>query len=215
MLFDSPATLKVDVVLGWYAVMILGLRTVREEVMRFRLVGQRPPEDMPSELNYASLEEVDAYFDSAREELELSTVFILIASAEARLRVDAKARIKVAHDPLSKRLSELYERVDLDWKVPLKEKGILDAWRYHIKWHSTAAELEKRQAIDCLGKLKDTLALRHWLAHGRYWKINRSIKSYPPVTVAKLIQDLYRRLQFITDQDGLPIFNPNEPAQSL
>ena len=208
MLFDKPTTLNIDAVLGWNSLILSSLQRVRQEALRLTKAGDPLPEDMPSELNYASPEEIFAYFDSVREEVDLSTAFVIIASAEARLRLDAKSRAKYTNNPLSTHLNKLYQKVDQDWKVPFKDDGILDAWKYYLNFHSQLPDTDKRQAVSLLGDLKSTLAIRHWIAHGRYWDLNLSIKSFLPATVARSMKRLYRQLQDITDHDGLVAFNP-------
>ncbi len=48
--------------------------------------------------------------------------------------------------------------------------------------------------IGNIGKLKELLDIRHWVAHGRSWTLVRDIKSYPPLLVARAIAKLNESL---------------------
>jgi hypothetical protein len=95
MLFDEPATLEPDDILAWYELCSEGLERERQDTHR-RLSLR---EEMPSHLSDilpigATQSEIDDYFSSCQEELDLSAVLTLAASAEARIRLDAALRRK-------------------------------------------------------------------------------------------------------------------------
>jgi len=93
--------------------------------------------------------EVEKYFASQRSQLETLTMFELLATTEAVLRIEVETRRK--KDSLSKRFRRLNKtkgnkiRLDEDILVALKDEGI--------------------SVYDFSGDLR----LRDWLAHGRHW----------------------------------------------
>jgi adenine C2-methylase RlmN of 23S rRNA A2503 and tRNA A37 len=91
------------------------------------------------------------------DETSLRSILIILASLEARFRVDYESRCqKKLKDDLSRAFRAIYkekqERVSL-------EQGIFEVWKDH--------QVESKQLI---GELKTAFGFRHWLAHGRYWQ---------------------------------------------
>ncbi len=104
-----------------------------------------------------TLGEVETYFANIFREIEYSFCLNLIASIEARFRMDYVVRATdKLKDPLSREFRELYK--EHQEKVGLEEV-ILEQWKHH---HSHT----KSYISAYIGALK----YRHWLAHGRYWK---------------------------------------------
>lgn len=95
---------------------------------------------------------------------------------------------------LSGRLSILFNKADQLWKVPLYEDGILNEWKWYIQNSSNISSSDRKRMIENIGEFKQLLSIRHWVAHGRYWTLKRNIKSYPPSSVAKAIEDLHQAL---------------------
>jgi hypothetical protein len=99
--------------------------------------------------------EVEELFDAQRGQLELLTMFELLATTEAILRIDFKARVTAKkRDLLSRHFRQLYrengDRIRLD-------EDILTA----LKDHGVPANI--------VSAMRGALKLRHWLAHGRHW----------------------------------------------
>ncbi len=99
--------------------------------------------------------EVEEFFVVQRERLDLLTMFDLLATTEALLRLNFKARVgNRAKDELSRKFRDL-ER-DKSGKIRLDE-DLLEALKQ--------CGVPKKIISDMRGVLK----LRHWLAHGRHW----------------------------------------------
>jgi hypothetical protein len=99
--------------------------------------------------------EVKEFFYVQRGLLELLTMFQLLATTEAILRIEVKTRVAARKkDGLSRRFRELHKtsgdriRLDEDILGALKEEGV--------------------PAI-IIAAFRGALKLRHWLAHGRHW----------------------------------------------
>ena len=101
--------------------------------------------------------EISQIFQERLSETELRSVLQLLASLEAALRVDFILRCEAKKkDNLSKAFRSLYR--DKKYSVRLDE-DILELWIDHHP-----------QLKDVVGKLRGAFHLRHWLAHGRYWR---------------------------------------------
>jgi hypothetical protein len=120
-------------------------------------------------------QEVEEFFDWQRDQLELLTMFQILATTEAILRIDFSTRVAARKkDPLSKRFRNLHQkraskiRLDEDILVAMQEVGVSGT---------------------VIGAFRSTLKLRHWLAHGRHWhpKLGR---HYAPSDVFDISQDL-------------------------
>jgi hypothetical protein len=124
-----------------------------------------------NELSAYSAERFFAYTPDERakelrrrvEETSLRSILIVLASVEARFRVDYEDRCRYRlKDNLSRSFRAIYK--NRKRKVKL-EQDIFEAWKTH--------RAESRLRI---GELRTAFKFRHWLAHGRYWqpKIGRN-----------------------------------------
>jgi hypothetical protein len=194
MLFDDPSNLTPDEILDWLGLCSHGLELTRQEVRAAALSGALPPGIAAGSLVGLNLSEIEAYFDSCQTELDLFAVLALIASIEAKIRVDAGMRHLAKGNQLSGRLSVLFSFSSPPWKVPLYDGGILDEWKRYIQNEPSIPVSDRRRMIGDIGRYKDLLPIRHWIGHGRYWPLQRAIKSYPPHAVATAIENLHGTL---------------------
>jgi hypothetical protein len=118
---------------------------------------------------------VDEFFDRQRSRTELLTMFELLATTEAILRIEFKARVtQRKKDALSRRFREIHKtrrdrvRLDEDILAVMKEEGM---------------------PAGVVGAFRGALRLRHWLAHGKHWhpKLGR---DYTPGDVFDISRDL-------------------------
>ena len=102
-----------------------------------------------------------------RQELDEQVTLVLVAAFEALLRIDRHDRVsRRLKDPISRGLRDLSR--DREGRVRLED--ILDV-------HKQALGLAQ-----VVGRLKQLLNYRHWLAHGRYWVQKAGIRADPFVT---------------------------------
>ena len=100
--------------------------------------------------------EVAALRDAALDEQGAESSLSLLAAIEAAFRVDYIERDRVRHrDPLSREMRSLFRAKG---RFAHLTDDIMQAWRDH----STVPNA-------LLNDIRDAFALRHWLAHGRYW----------------------------------------------
>lgn len=105
-------------------------------------------------------EELDADFAYQAAELGQVTMLGMLACAEAALRVDFIEKVSNKRkDPVSRGFWNVYHAQGME-KIRLDE-DILDTWR------DRGGESRIKRAV---AEFKGALGLRHWLAHGRYWK---------------------------------------------
>lgn len=159
----------------WFEFQIALLGESHADVLRRLMsleISARPHE---ARLVGLTPEEVSAYFDAQRNQLNLLTMFELLATTEAILRIDFNERVALKKkDRLSRRYREL-DRSNGD-NIRLAE-DLLTAMK--------DAVTEPKVVSDFLGVLN----LRNWLAHGRYWhpKLGR---GYTPNDVFDVCRDL-------------------------
>ena len=159
-----------------YQAMILGGEKTRV------LAGLRF-DSLPSDSRFFGLayDDVEEFFDRQHNELEYLAMLSLLAATEAAIRVDFIVRVQNrGKDPVSRRFREISRRRPED-KIRLEE-DILEPWKDLV---STT----KRP----IGDFKGALKLRHWLAHGRYWKAKLG-RTYSPGDVYDISAGLLQTL---------------------
>ena len=139
--------------------------------------------------------------------MDLSAILTLIAGAEARIRLDARQRMK-GSGPLAMKLAFLSGNARSEWGIPLYENGIMDAWKDQVSLLSLSGlpQADRDRFLTNIGRFKEVLTVRHWVAHGRYWELKRNIGSYPPATVARMVTSLYVALRDVASYGGLAAF---------
>ncbi len=127
-------------------------------------------------------DELDDWFDAQRMELDKLTMLGLIAATEAALRVDFIVRVvERSKDAVSRRFRQLSRR----WPDIALEESILDVWR------DTTDNAPIKNAV---AEFKGVLKLRHWLAHGRYWKPRLGRENYDPIEVFAICDELLKAI---------------------
>ncbi|HEX4147255.1 MAG TPA: hypothetical protein VHY91_27405 [Pirellulales bacterium] len=103
--------------------------------------------------------DVDAWYDARRRELDRLTVLNLVASAEARIKVDYFRRV-------GQRLKDPLARAYREWHKTLTGKKQL---RPDFDQGGILTVLKDSNLIDnnIVGRFRECLRPRHWFAHGR------------------------------------------------
>lgn len=110
-------------------------------------------------------DEVQSYFDDSFNELEHLVAFDLISAIEGNLRADFYLRIHTKDKSnLGREFRNKY-KAQGD-KISL-ENDIIEGWKNN-------EEKSKNEFSELLGLLH----YRHWLAHGRYWTLNKKGRRY-------------------------------------
>jgi len=136
-----------------------GLRSIQ----RRAAVGELGPE---SKFYGMTPEEFSQAIGAARQELEQQVALMLTASFEAVLRVDLAMRCaKRRKDADSRALRTRFRRRNFQ---EIRFEELLDAWKSQI---GSARKL---------GRLRQLVNFRHWLAHGRYWKQKSGLARCDP-----------------------------------
>jgi hypothetical protein len=154
--YDDP---DIDPVWTWFEFRLALIGESRARVLRDIGSGSNTAEQAhrPHEAQLVGLtrREVEEFFDAQRGQLELLTMFEILATTGAVLRIEVKTRaVARKKDPLSRRFRKLHRakgdriRLDEDILAAMKEEGA-----------STGA----------IAAFRGALRLRHWLAHGRHW----------------------------------------------
>jgi len=207
MLFDDAASLAPEAVVQWFELCAAALVTEEQEAYRQLGLRTQLSSIVTDILGVgASREDIADYFADCREELELSAVLVLTASAEARLRGDAAQRIEKSQDALGKRFKVLRANARTEWMIPLYDDGIVDAWKAFIASITNLVTPDKARLLTSIGRFKNLLDIRHWVAHGRYWKLQRGVEHFPPDVAADIVHELYAALRMAAGLEGLMSF---------
>lgn len=151
----EPQTL--DEILHWHGGIVDALReqlaSVQNAIRRGSAVSPR----------FATMTEaeVELVHDAQRLELDRLTVFNLVASVEAAIRIDYFRRVsRKLRDPLAL----VYRR----WNKTLSKKK---KKRPNFDQGGILEILKNSNLIDnnLIGRYRECLKARHWVGHGRYW----------------------------------------------
>lgn len=126
-----------------------------------------------------SLEEVDEFFEMQKGQLDLLTMFELLATVEAVLRNDFRNRVtRRKKDGLSRRYRELNKK--RPGKIRLDEDIL-------------AAMLAEGASGRAVANFRGALQLRHWLAHGRHWspKLGRGYTPNDVFDISRALIDSF------------------------
>jgi hypothetical protein len=175
---DDP---DIDSVWTWFEFQIALIGESRASVLRSISWGRDIVVDAsrPHEARFIGFtrREVDGFFDAHRGQLELLTMFELLATTEAILRIEVRARVAARKkDGLSRRFRKLYKakgdriRLDEDILNAMKEEGV---------------------SASVIAAFRGVLRLRHWLAHGRHWhpKLGRGYTPNDVFDVSRALID--------------------------
>jgi hypothetical protein len=175
--FDGHAEPDIGTIWEWFE---FQAELIASEQSRIRLMLFGPIAEPDSLLRhercfmYLTQGEVEAFFDDQRGELELLTMFELLAITEAVLRIDFATRRKLRlKDPLSRRFQAIRrERIRLD-------EDILEGLRQEVSPPSVVSDF------------RAALKLRNWLAHGRHWhpKLGRGYRPADVFDISKRLLD--------------------------
>jgi hypothetical protein len=208
MLFGAPGSLDPEDILHWLEVCSAGLTTEEREAFRLVGVGQLPQPHVVAALGIgAPIDEISDYFEHSRQEAEYASILFLTAAAEARIRDDAKARMSQSRrDDLAKRFAVLLTNArNVEWKIPIYENGVLDAWKTFIQT-SEAPKEDRDNVVTSIGQFKNLWRIRNWIAHGRSWETPRGIENLSIAEASDLIEDLYKALRWAADFRGVMPF---------
>lgn len=125
-------------------------------------------------------EELTDYFEGVRRELDAAACLLLLAEAEAVLRVDYRSRVeRRGKDDVSRAYREMHKEKEASVRL---DEDILGTWVTHHP-----------QCKPAVSSFRAMLKLRHWLAHGRYWppKLGR---RYAPEDVFDIASGLFAKL---------------------
>ena len=133
--------------------------------------------------------EVRQYFEALRLETDRFVVLGLIAAGEAVVRRDYDRRVGRPGRKLKDVLSAAYRLFHGELGASQKERppfdkgGILD-------------ELKAANVIDnqIVGRFRECLPARHWVAHGRYDDRPEAVDRFPPEVVYERVDALIRAL---------------------
>jgi hypothetical protein len=148
----------------------------------------------PATNRYAGKTPAELKDDFAYQQSELDQLMMLglLTATKASLRVDFVLRVRYRKKDA---LSREFRNADKATKHRIEkirlEADILDAWRKH------GGSARRKNAI---GQFKGVLKLRHWLAHGRYWrpKLGRAL-GFDPVQVFDICKELLQSLEILPD----------------
>lgn len=157
--FEALGDPDIDIVWTWFEYQAALIAESRASVIRVissvRKSAQQAPGLHEGRFVGCTPGEVEEFFDGQRGQLELLTMFEILATTEAVLRIEVRSRVTGRKkDPLSRRFRNLHKakgdriRLDEDILTAMKDEGV---------------------SASAVAAFRSTLKLRHWLAHGRHW----------------------------------------------
>jgi hypothetical protein len=103
------------------------------------------------------IDEIEQKKKQGLKEIEINAIFMLLSSIEAWIRIDYEYRVRnKLKDNLSRELRKIDKSIDKIYKIPIER--LCDVYKEY-----TTGNL--------FSELKSVFKLRHWIAHGRYWKL--------------------------------------------
>ena len=127
--------------------------------------------------------EVGDFFHAQRKELDDLSILAMMASAEAAIRADYARRLyRRGGDGLTREYVALRGRLGAQVRASLDE-DILEAMRG-----------SGLVSLHLVSRFRDALRLRHWLAHGRYWKLTLGGYAYSLEDVFRIADELIQSL---------------------
>ena len=150
-------------------------RARRGEAVRGRFLGMNESD-------------VDVYFELQQRDLDRLTIVGLMAAAEAWLRRDYHRRVRHGrkrNDPLSTAYRQFHRGLSGKQKrrPPYDEGGILDALK-------ASGVVDK----NIVGRFRECLPVRHWVAHGRADVKPDGLDRLSPVIVYARADELLRAI---------------------
>lgn len=127
-------------------------------------------------------DELDGDFAFQIDELDQLAMLGMLASTEAAMRIDFIERVSFKKkDDVSRKFRDAYKRRKRRIERIRLEEEILDGWK-------SQGDVRIGRAV---AEFKGALNLRHWLAHGRYWrpKLGRAA-GYDPADVFDICKEL-------------------------
>ena len=177
--FEPHSEPDIDSVWLWFEFQLALVGEARGRILRTFAGGRsavvEPPRVYEARLIGMTRVEVEAFFDAQRGQLELLTMFELLASTEAILRIEFRNRIAARKkDGLTRRFREIHK--SSSEKVRLDEDIL-------------GAMIAEGAPPNVIAAFRGTLKLRHWLAHGRHWhpKLGRGYAPNDVLDIAKAL----------------------------
>ena len=119
------------------------------------LFSKRNP-NFPNDFNGFTMKEINNELEEQLNEVEKDACLNLLASIEAKFRLDYAIRCEERYkDDISRRFREAF--AEKQYRISL-EDVILDEW----------GDLPEITS-SIISNVKGAFKYRHWLAHGRYW----------------------------------------------
>ncbi|NHC41067.1 hypothetical protein G6549_13915 [Bacillus sp. MM2020_1] len=153
----SHEELTLEQVAAYYTDSLEAIRLLKQNVL-----NGVPP--ISNQFVGLTVTEVREIFEAREMELDRLATFNILAATEASLRVDFHERVnKRGKSDLDRAFLRIYrEKRD---KISLEEH-IIDEWKEF-----------KSDLRHIFTNFKGLLSYRHWLAHGRYWTPNLSLRK--------------------------------------
>lgn len=172
-----------DEIFDWYLGMTESLVAHRAVVRDALLSTPATPEPR---FVFFTEAEVDQYFAEQKGELDRLTCVNLVGSAEGSIRLDfARRVIGKLTDPLSGSYQAWYATLSAGKQAhpDFDDNGILE-------------RLKDAKVLDnnLVGRFRECLKPRHWVAHGRYWAKHANVDRLTPDLVLQRASDLLSAL---------------------
>jgi hypothetical protein len=158
----SGSEKSIEDIWSWYEDQKEALRDFKNKITTAFLAS---PTSINDKFISLTFDELNDYFDNSVEELEHLVALDIISATEGTLRADFFSRVfEKDKSNLGREFRDIYKQKGN--KVSLEE-DIIESWKTHVA-----------ESKSDFGSLIGLLHYRHWLAHGRYWTLNKKGRRY-------------------------------------
>jgi hypothetical protein len=210
LLFSTPSVSILEEIEQWHGLCAVSVQGQKNIAMRLLNSNFPLPTDLEEVLPpAATIQEIDEHFNLTLAELKVSAILNLIASFEAKLRIDAKARAtSTATDPLALKMRYLFRRYtpSNEYRIRLFD-DIVEQWgNYAVSLPAldptVLANFQHRRGV-----CKQNQKIRNWIAHGRSNRfVGRDLTLVDLRDIKDEAANLYKSLVLISQAGSVAIF---------
>lgn len=174
----------------WFGALRVSLRRQEESVRQ--ALGAGAGEAVPDCFADLTEQELGERFRALHDELAKMACLDILAAAEAAISIDfrLRAETKTPRDDLTVAYRQTWRRVQRRSRPRTRlEEDVLE---------SILLVTQDRKTRAAISAFRGALRLRHWLAHGRYWRPKLG-RMYDPQSVYDISYDLLSALDLLAD----------------
>jgi hypothetical protein len=204
MLFHTPTDQSTTLVRDWNALCFSAIEKEHGEACDRLLNGKAIQTFLERNPTERSTKALRQYFDASYAEIDLSSILYIVAGTEARVRDDANSRLDRRSDSLGRSLARFRDLREERQSLSFKE-DILKAWKMYARRQLRPGR-DVDACVDAIGGFTEAWEIRHWIAHGRNWKVRRPVLGKAVDNAAKAADNLVAALRRLAELGNIAPF---------